>query len=436
MERVHLVGLHVKRNGKAQDSLHSLTELARLAETAGGIVVGQTLQSLDKPNNATLIGEGKIAELCALAFQKKFDTLVFDEELKPAQQKNLTDQIPVKILDRTRLILDIFAQRARTREGILQVELAQLSYMLPRITERYGTFEQQTGGIGTRGPGERKLEVEARHIRDRMSKLKREIESVKMHRKVAREQRRAIPLPVVAIVGYTNAGKSTLLNALVKLAGKRKESVYADDKLFATLDPTTRRVALPSGRIALFTDTVGFIKKLPTHLIAAFRATLEETVDADILLHVIDAADPDREAHAKTVHEILNSLDEENGREKKAAARMISIYNKIDAVEAREKSKSTAAAPAQPPMNAIRISAIRGTGLGTLLSAVEQKLSTRLIETEVYLPFQKMKLLSSLYRFGKVEKVTHQTRGVKVQIRLEPEHWSKLQKLLDSPAKK
>ncbi len=430
METVHLVGLHIKRSGKTAESLDSLTELARLAETAGATVTGQTLQSLDKPNNATLIGEGKIAELCALAFQKKFDTLIFDEELKPAQQKNLAERIPVKILDRTRLILDIFAQRARTREGILQVELAQLSYMLPRITERYGTFEQQTGGIGTRGPGERKLEVEARHIRDRMSKLKRELESVKMHREIARERRHAIPLPVVAIVGYTNAGKSTLLNALVKTAGKSKEDVYADDKLFATLDPTTRRIALPSGRIALFTDTVGFIKKLPTHLIAAFRATLEETVDADLLLHVIDASDPQREAHGKTVIEILNSLDDGS---RKAADRMLSVYNKIDAVADKKGLKVAGGTAAGA---AISVSAVRKTGLGTLLNAVEKRLSQRLIETEVYLPFEKMNLLSALYRFGKVEKVTHQTRGMKVQLRLEPAHWSQLQKLLDLPAKK
>lgn len=432
METAHLVGLHIKRSGKTAASLDSLTELARLAETAGATVTGQTLQSLDKPNNATLIGEGKIAELCALAFQKKFDTLIFDEELKPAQQKNLAERIPVKILDRTRLILDIFAQRARTREGILQVELAQLSYMLPRITERYGTFEQQTGGIGTRGPGERKLEVEARHIRDRMSKLKRELESVKMHREIARERRHAIPLPVVAIVGYTNAGKSTLLNALVQTAGKSKEDVYADDKLFATLDPTTRRIALPSGRIALFTDTVGFIKKLPTHLIAAFRATLEETVDADLLLHVIDASDPQRDAHGKTVLEILNSLDD---GPRKAADRMLSVYNKIDAV-ADKKGLKAAGAGGSAAGAALCVSATRKTGLGALLNAVEQRLSQRLIETEVYLPFDKMNLLSALYRFGKVEKVTHQARGMKVQIRLEPAHWSQLQKLLDLPANK
>lgn len=433
MEKVYLTGLHIKNRGKLPDTRESLLELARLAETAGGRVVGETVQSLAKPSTATFIGEGKVEELRALAKQKQFDTLIFDDELKPAQQKNLSEIIPAKILDRTRLILDIFAKRARTREGILQVELAQLSYMLPRITERYGTFEQQVGGIGTRGPGERKLEVEARHIRDRMSRLKREIESVKMHREIARERRHEVPLPVVAIVGYTNAGKSTLLNALVQISGKPKEKVYADDKLFATLDPTTRRIRLPSGRFALFTDTVGFIKKLPTHLIAAFRATLEETTDADLLLHVIDAGDPNRDEQEKVVMEILKSLEFEGGEES-LKDKIIEIHNKIDRLPNREElekiNEGSRRTSKSRPVKTVYISAVEKAGLNSLLAAVEQKLSERLVETEVHLPFKKMNLLPSLYRLGKIERISHQTKGVQVKLRLEKTHWEKLQKLL------
>lgn len=439
METAFLVGARTKDGGTLAAAQESLDELARLAETAGAHVSGRTLQSMERPSPATFIGKGKVEELRRLAQQKKFQTLVFDEELKPAQQKNLTEEIPVKILDRTRLILDIFAKRARTREGILQVELAQLSYMLPRMTERYGRFEQQVGGIGTRGPGERKLEVEARHIRDRMARLRREIETVKMHRDIARERRHSVPMPVVAIVGYTNAGKSTLLNALVETAGQPKEKVYADDKLFATLDPTTRRIKLPSGRWALFTDTVGFIRKLPTNLVAAFRSTLEETTDADLLIHLLDATDSNRQEHAEVVMEILKSLDADAEKSEGAAAslasKILTVYNKADALDEAERLKivnehrqTETTIGAQDPLF---LSATRKTGLPRLLETVEERLSAQMIETEVDLPFKKMNILPSLYRLGKIERVAHKSRGVSVRLRLEKAHWSKLQSLLD-----
>ncbi|MBI2118416.1 MAG: GTPase HflX [Elusimicrobia bacterium] len=426
MEKVFLIGLHLKsQNKKLRESLQSLEELARLTETAGGSVVGQMMLSLSKVHASTFIGSGKVSELAQLSQKKEFTTLIFDEELKPAQQKNLSDFIPVKILDRTRLILDIFAKRARTKEGILQVELAQLSYHLPRITERYGRFEQQVGGIGTRGPGERKLEVEARVIRDKMAGLKKELERVKLHREVARQRRESVPFPIVALVGYTNAGKSTLLNKLVESVGSPKEAIYADNKLFATLDPTTRRIKLPSGRWALFTDTVGFIKKLPHHLIAAFRSTLEEALSADILIHLADASDPEKKEHSKVVLETLKSLQPEN---ETLLEKMIVVYNKIDRIEGEEKR--ILLENGQEIWNAIPISALKGEGIQKLLLAVEDKLSLNLFETDLYLPFKKFSLLPSLYRLGKVESVRHQKKGIHLHLKLEKSHLHKLQQLL------
>ena len=365
METALLIGTH-RKGGPAtsRDAVESLDELEQLLKTAGGRACGKIIQNIDRPSPATLIGSGKVEELSERAKKKEFNTLIFDDELKPAQQKNLSDLIPAKILDRTRLILDIFARRARSREGILQVELAQLSYLLPRITERYGQFEQQVGGIGTRGPGERKLEVEARHVRNRMSALKKQIEAVRMHRETARERRRSIPLPIVTIVGYTNAGKSTFLNKLVAMHGKRTGPVYADNKLFATLDPTTRRIRLPGGKIVLFTDTVGFIRKLPTHLIAAFSSTLEETLDADVLLHLVDASHPDRMQQAQTVLEILRSLEKPG---KPVKERIITAYNKADLLPQADAALESS--------DSVLVSALKGTNLDKLLEKIEKKIS-------------------------------------------------------------
>lgn len=314
MEKAIVVGIQLK--GTPDPAyLSSMDELKRLLETAGGQTVSVVTQERVRPDSALLVGEGKAAEIADLVRLKKASAVVFNDELSASQQKNLQELIPAKIIDRTRLILDIFAQRARTREGKLQVELAQMNYLLPRVTERFGRFEQQTGGIGTRGPGERKLDISQRRIRERIVRLGREIEGVRRQRGQQRDSRQRVPLAQVAIVGYTNAGKSTLLNTLRTGPGP---GVLADDKLFATLDPTTRRVKLPGGRWALFVDTVGFIQRLPHALVAAFHATLEEARDADVLVHVIDASNPAWPDQKKVVEEVLNELDADGVPDRKS----------------------------------------------------------------------------------------------------------------------
>ena len=306
----------------------SLDELRQLALTAGIEVVGQATQKLERPHSATYIGPGKVEEVQALVEELNADLIIFDDELSPRHQRNLEKIMGdgVRVLDRTALILDIFAQHARTREGALQVELAQYEYRLPRLTRQWTHLARQVGGgggrggvasVGLRGPGETQLEVDRRQIRERISFLKQELEGVRAHRKRHRIQRQRAQIPVVAIVGYTNAGKSTLLNA-ISGAG-----VLVEDKLFATLDPTTRRVTLPGGKVALFTDTVGFIQKLPTQLVAAFRATLEEITEADVLLHIVDITHPNAAEQARSVEDTLAELDVQD-------VPVIVALNKID----------------------------------------------------------------------------------------------------------
>ena len=312
-ERALLVGAQLKSRQDGWDLEDSLIELGQLARTAGLEVAGQTWQRLDQYNPATLIGSGKVEELSELRKDVDSSVIIFDEELSPRQLRNLEETMgdEVKVLDRTSLILDIFAQHARTREGQLQVELAQYEYRLPRLTRAWTHLARQagggaarggTGGVGLRGPGETQLEVDRRLISRRIAQIEDELEQVRRHRALHRRQRKRMALPVVAIVGYTNAGKSTLLNAL------SGADVLVEDKLFATLDPTTRRVELPSGREVLFSDTVGFIQKLPTELVAAFRATLEEINEADLILHVVDITHPRAEDQSDAVAETLHDL--------------------------------------------------------------------------------------------------------------------------------
>lgn len=357
MENVILAGVTLKT---APYDTSSLEELKRLAHTAGGTVVHTFQIRVQAFNAATLIGSGKMEEIAETVRLTNAQTVIFDDEISPAQQKNLEEVIPAKVIDRTRLILDIFAQRARTQEGKLQVELAQLKYLLPRLGGQGTALMQQKGGIGLRGPGETKLEYDKRRLRLRISKLEKEIEQVKKERGLRRERRTQIPLPQIAIVGYTNAGKSTLLNVLT-----RQNAVYADDKLFATLDPTTRRVHMPAGGEMLFTDTVGFIQKLPHSLVSSFRATLEETSFADVILHVHDASSPHRTAQAETVRQIITDLGAQT-------IPVIDVFNKIDLLSPAR----LALLQAQNPQGSF-ISAGNKLGLTELLEQVEENVARR-----------------------------------------------------------
>lgn len=321
-ERLILIGVCVNngRNLSETETKESLDELKELIKTAGGMVIHKVIQSREKIHPSTYIGKGKIAEVAELAAELGATGVVCDDELSPAQLSNLQQELDIKVMDRTLVILDIFAGRAVTREGKIQVELAQLRYRATRLVGLRSSLSRLGGGIGTRGPGEKKLEIDRRLIRDRISVLKREVEDMKQQRELARKNREKNPVTVVAIVGYTNAGKSTFLNKLTS-AG-----VLEEDKLFATLDPTTRNYKLESGQEILLTDTVGFIRKLPHHLIDAFRSTLEEAKYSDIIIHMVDSSNPQMEAHMKTVYETLDNL----GVGDKP---VITVFNKQDKLE-------------------------------------------------------------------------------------------------------
>ena len=325
-----MVGAEVRGHVPLLTVADSLDELEQLARTAGVSVVGRTSQRLEAINPATYVGSGKVEEIKALRQGLGLDLVIFDDELSPAQLRNLEDALEIQVLDRTALILDIFARHARTREGALQVELAQYSYRLPRLTHQWTHLSRQTvGGVGLRGPGETQLEIDRREISRRMGYLKRELDHVRQQRAQQRRRRRRAGIPVVAIVGYTNAGKSTLLN---RLAGA---DVQVADMLFATLDPTTRKVSLASGKEVLFTDTVGFIQKLPTQLVAAFRATLEEVEEADVLLHVADISDRNLQSKVEAVNQVLREIGA-------ADKPTVVALNKVDLVDPETELSSDA----------------------------------------------------------------------------------------------
>lgn len=316
LEKVILVAVST---GNEEDAQESLDELEELVSTAGAVVVGRVVQNLEHINNTTYVGTGKVKEIKDLIWETDADAIVCDDELSPAQYKNLEDELEVKVMDRTLIILDIFAGRAKTAEGKIQVELAQLRYRSTRLIGMRN-LSRQGGGIGTRGPGEKKLEVDRRLIRNRISQLKEQVSEMENHRQVTRAKRQDNPVPVVAIVGYTNAGKSTLLNTVTNA------EVLEEDKLFATLDPTTRNYKLPDGQEVLLTDTVGFIRKLPHHLIDAFRSTLEEAKYSDIIIHVVDASNPSMD---KNVHAVYETLDNLGVKDKT----IITVFNKEDKLE-------------------------------------------------------------------------------------------------------
>lgn len=412
-ERAFLVGVEIFKQQHLLTLEDSLNELGLLADTAGLEVVGELTQKLAHPHSETYIGPGKVEELRALVEETLAGVVIFDDELSPRHQRELENALGenVRILDRTALILDIFAQHAHTSEGMLQVELAQYEYYLPRLTRQWTHLARQAGGgggrtgsaggVGLRGPGETQLEVDRRAIRTRIAHLKRELEKVRAHRMRYRAQRKRSRTPTVALVGYTNAGKSTLLNRLTRA------DVYTADQLFATLDPTTRRVELPGGYLALFTDTVGFIQKLPTTLVAAFQATLEEITEADLLLHVVDISHPNALNQSQSVHQTLEEIGAGH-------IPMITALNKVDRLRdpeaAREIIKSY--------QKAVTISSLKGIGIPELLDLVQAELYESYTPIHVRLPYQQGALISMFHESGRVERIEHERGGVVMQGRI------------------
>lgn len=376
----------------------AIEELSRLAETAGAVPAAIITQRRSRPDPARFIGKGKVDEVVRATETHAANLVLIDAELTATQQRTLEREIGVKIVDRTALVLDIFARRAHTHEGRLQVELAQMQYLLPRLTGRGAWLSRLGGGIGTRGPGETKLEVDRRRIRTRITDLQREIEAIRRRRSLQREPRQAAGIPQVALVGYTNAGKSTLLNALTG-AG-----VFVEDRLFATLDPTVRRLQLPNGRAVVLADTVGFIQRLPTELVAAFRGTLEEVVAADLLLHVIDASHPAWREQAKTVAGVLEDIGA--GRHP-----VIRVFNKIDCVAADDALDLAAAHD-----EAVLVSATTGRGLPDLLRAIARRLPEPWIRVRAQVPYREARLLARLRAEGRVHREDYQTDGVLLEV--------------------
>ncbi|MEX2144652.1 MAG: GTPase HflX [Anaerolineales bacterium] len=408
-ERTLIVGVRLANDRSSLQMEDSMEELTLLAQTAGLDVVGQASQQISSPNPKTLIGEGKVEEVKALAEELDATVVLFDEELSPRHQRELEKILGEarRVLDRTALILDIFAQHANTHEGALQVELAQHEYRLPRLTRAWTHLARQAGGgggrsggvggVGLRGPGETQLESDRRQIGQRISQLKKELDKVRAHRSRYRNQRKKARVPVVALVGYTNAGKSTLLNALTD------SDVYVADKLFATLDPTTRRVELPGGREALFTDTVGFIQKLPTTLVEAFQATLEEIKEADLLVHVVDITHANVHAQAAAVLQTLEEIEASH-------VPILTALNKID----RLGDPDAAQAALEDFDDAVAVSALRGHGLDELIAATSRKLYETLSPIEVLLPYEQGALIALFHEQGRVDRIEHTRNGVQI----------------------
>lgn len=400
IERAFLVG--VERQG-AWEVKDSLNELKQLAETAGAIVTGMTWQKRDKPDAALFIGKGKVEEINLLRQEQRANVIIFDDELSPAQQRNLEQALGCKIVDRTALILDIFAQRARSHEGKLQVELAQLRYNLPRLGGQGLVLSRLGGGIGTRGPGETKLEVDRRRIRSRISDIEQEIDSIRKQRILQRKRRLNSRIPTIALVGYTNAGKSTLLNALTS-AG-----VLAEDKLFATLDPTTRRITLPNSQEVLITDTVGFIQKLPHQLVAAFRATLEEVLEADLVLHIVDGSHSRYQEQIKAVYDVLRKLGADNKL-------ILTVYNKMDTANNPLIAEHIAA-----ETTSVGISALSGLGLPELLELIQVTLRQTKVDIELVIPYNDTGIISQLYDIGEVLSTEYREKGIYITLSAAPE---------------
>lgn len=402
-ERVIIVGCWDK---KINEELFeaSIEELASLVYTSGGEVVEKVTQTRPHPDTRTYIGKGKVEEVKRAIIVNEADTVVFNDELSPRQVRNLDKQLGIKVIDRTQLILDIFAQRAQTKEGKIQVELAQLMYLLPRLAGQGHVLSRLGGGIGTRGPGETKLETDRRHIQKRMDDLKKQLKDIEAHRESYRKERRKNHVVQFALVGYTNAGKSTMLNKLAN------SDTFEEDLLFATLDPLTKQITLPSGYPALVTDTVGFIRDLPTTLIAAFRSTLEEVKEADILLHVVDASHPEVRAQIETVEELLKELEVDH-------LPIITIYNKMDLVDD----------PLLLPTDkepSLRLTLHNDDDIPRLFTLMEQVLKQQMIYYAVSIPMKEGKAIADIQRYTMVmrEKMAETTERYEIEGYVLKEH--------------
>ncbi len=398
IEKYILVAVETQEN---PDSEHSLRELKELVKTAGAQAVGMVAQKLPHVDAATYIGKGKAEELKVMMKELDANGIVCDDELSPAQIKNLSDLLDAKVIDRTILILDIFAAHARTNEGKIQVEMAQQKYRLSHLSGMGKSLSRLGGGIGTRGPGETKLETDRRQISGRIANLRREIREMEQVRTTMRKQRMENLVPVIAIVGYTNAGKSTLLNHLTGAA------VLEEDKLFATLDPTTRECRLPGGQKILLTDTVGFIDKLPHHLVDAFRSTLEEAGYADMILHVVDGSDENRDRHMEVVYDTLHEL-------KITGKPVLTVFNKCDLYPEDEFFGDPKAD------HVIRVSAKQEIRLEDLLKLIEKALLERKVEIEVLIPYGEMAYIDKLHRFGQILSEDYEEAGVRIHAFVPP----------------
>ncbi len=409
-ERVILVGVSVPGQEMTEESLDELCELAK---TAGAETAGRIIQNREQIHPATYVGKGKIEQIKDMLWEEEATGIICDDELSPVQMKNLQDELGVKVMDRTLLILDIFAARATTSEGKIQVELAQLKYRQTRLTGFGTALSRLGGGIGTRGPGEKKLEMDRRLIKSRIAQLSRELKEVKRHREIAREQRRKSRIPVAAIVGYTNAGKSTLLN---KLTGA---DILAEDKLFATLDPTTRGLKLSGGQEVLLTDTVGFIRKLPHHLVEAFKSTLEEAKYADIIIHVVDCANPQMDEQMFTVYETLRNL-------KAGDKPVITVFNKQDKAEDGMVIRDFQADCT------VKASAKTGEGLAELLKAMEAVLREQKIAVEGLYDYKDTAKIQLIRRYGELEEEEYRADGIFVRAYVPADIWDRVSRG-DSP---
>lgn len=392
LEKVILVAV---TTGDEDNAEESLDELEELVSTAGAVVAGRMIQNLEHINNATYIGSGKVKELKDLIWEMEADAVICDDELTPAQYKNLEDELDVKVMDRTLIILDIFAKRAKTAEGKIQVELAQLRYRSTRLIGMRN-LSRQGGGIGTRGPGEKKLEVDRRVIRNRIAQLREQVGELENHRQVTRSKRQDNPVPVVAIVGYTNAGKSTLLNTLTDA------SVLEEDKLFATFDPTTRNYKLPDGQEVLLTDTVGFIRKLPHHLIDAFKSTLEEAKYSDIIIHVVDASNESMDKNMHAVYETLKKLDVKDKI-------VITVFNKLDKLEDK---------PILSDFNAdyvVNAAIKKKAGLDDINEALEKALKSMRVTVEKVLDYADARKVGLIRKYGQIISEEYKEDGIHIK---------------------